>query len=218
MSPSRVNATSAVPTVDAQPTRERILTAATRLFQESGYEGTSVTRIAKAADMVPANLYWHFPSKQDLLAEVLKGLYRRSAEELVAAIPEGSPVERLSAYVRTYVAIQVTELGDHCNFGYASLASSLTPEGQDDLNRIGRPYVDLLRDILTEGIEDGSFEIDNLKVTSFAISTTCEYIFTWFRNGGPMTQEEVADYYVQLILKMVLSPKGRTAVARRARR
>lgn len=189
--------------LEAPGARERILVAATRLFQESGYEGTAVTRIAKAADMTPANMYWHFPSKQDLLAEVLGTLYRRSAELLVASIPNGNPAERLAAYVRTYVGIQLEELGDHCNFGYASLASSLTPEGQDNLNRIGRPYIDLLRQILQDGTEDGSFDIDNISVTSYAISTTCEYIFTWFRKGGPVSPTAVADHYVALILRMV---------------
>jgi AcrR family transcriptional regulator len=186
--------------------RDRILVAATRLFLESGFEGTSVTKIAKAAKMTPANMYWHFKSKQDILAEVLKTLYRRSASELSAAIPEGTPVEQLSAYVRTYVAIQLTALGAHSNFGYASLASSLPPEGQDDLFKLGRPYIEILRQILKRGIEDGSFKIENLRVTSFAISTVCEYIFTWFRESEEMSAEEVAEHYVRIVLQMVLAP------------
>jgi len=178
------------------------LTAATRLFQETGYEGTSVTRIARAAQMTPAAMYWHFSSKQDVLAEVLRSLYRRSYVEVSAAVPEGTAVERLDAYVRAYVQVQLTELGDHCNFGYASLASSLPPEGQDELNKIGRPYLVLLREILAQGVDENVFVVDDVKVTSFAISTMCEYVFTWFRDHGPVTAEQVKDTYVQLAPRM----------------
>ncbi|MEU1517538.1 TetR/AcrR family transcriptional regulator [Streptomyces sp. NPDC005811] len=189
--------------VDGHGARERILAAATRLFQESGYEGTSVSRIAKAADMTPANMYWHFPSKQEVLAEVLSSMYRRSYEELASAVPAGGAVERLSAYVRAYVRIQLTEVGEHRNFGYASLASALPPEGQDEVNRVGRPYLELLREILRQGVAEGEFEIDDLKVTSYAISTTCEYVFTWCRADGPLPFDEVGENYVRLILRMV---------------
>src|SRR5690349_4957554 len=84
--------------------RERILAAARMLFQESGYEGTSVTRIARAAGMTPAAMYWHFPSKQDLLAEMLKDMYEQSYAEVSQAVrADGAAVERLGDYVRAYI-------------------------------------------------------------------------------------------------------------------
>lgn len=187
----------------AEPSaRDRILTAATRLFQESGYEGTSVTRIARSARMTPAAMYWHFPSKQDVLKEVLHTLYRRSYEDIAAAVPDADAVTRLTEYVRAYVRIQLTELGDHTNFGYASLASSLPPEGQVELNKIGRPYLLLLREILEQGVDEGTFDIDDLKIAAFGLSSMCEYVFTWFREHGPLTVDEVCDEYVRLALRV----------------
>lgn len=182
--------------------RERILTSATRLFQEFGYEGTSMTRIARAASMTPAAIYWHFPSKQDVLAEVLSSLYRRTYDVLSGAIPEADAVTRMQAYIRAYVEIQLTELGDHSNFGYANLASSLSPEGQAALNQFGRPYLTLLRDILAQGVEEKTFRIDDIGVTSFAIATMCEYVFTWFHEHGRLTLTQVADHYAELALRM----------------
>lgn len=179
------------------------MTAAVRLFQEHGYEGTSVTRIAKAAHMAPANMYWHFPSKQDLLAEVLGTMYRRAFEELAESMPEGDAITRLSHYVRVYVRMQLTELSGHCNFGYASLAAALPTDEQKKLSRIGRPFIELFREILHQGIDDGVFVVDDVKVTAFAISSTCEYVFTWFRSSGPSPIEHVEDQYVLLILRMV---------------
>lgn len=196
--------------------RERILSAAFVLFQESGYEGTSVNRIAKTARMTPAAIYWHFPSKQDLLAEVLKGMYERSFAKLDAAVRgDGTATERLGDYVHAYIRIQLEEVGERRNHSYATLASSLTAEDQRALGLLSRPYIELLREILRQGIDEGVFEIDDVSVTSYAISTMCEYVFTWFRTGGRLTIDEAGARHLEFVLRMVNATRpGRDSVNR----
>jgi AcrR family transcriptional regulator len=50
-------------------TQERILEAAGRLFLELGYEGATITRIAKAARVSRATVFWHFGDKATLFRE-----------------------------------------------------------------------------------------------------------------------------------------------------
>lgn len=182
---------------------DRILAAATRFFLQFGYEGTSVTKIAREAGMTPANIYWHFPSKLDLLREVLHSLYRNSYKDLAAAVGDGPAPERLTQYVKAYIDIQLASTDAQSNFGYSSLASALNPEDQKELTASGRPYIDLLRDILRQGIDDGLFGVGDVTVTAYAISTMCEYVFTWFRPGGRMDVEQVGEHYSALVLQMV---------------
>lgn len=52
-------------------TRERILAAALELFAEQGFDGTSLQQIADRLGLTKAALYYHFRSKDDLLAELL---------------------------------------------------------------------------------------------------------------------------------------------------
>ncbi|OUZ11173.1 hypothetical protein BHE97_04790 [Aeromicrobium sp. PE09-221] len=187
---------------EESPARERILAAATRFFRQFGYEGTSITKIAKEAGMTPANIYWHFPSKLDLLREVLHAVYLNSYADLAAAVGDGTAEERLADYVQAYAAMQLTSPDARSNFGYASLASSLSLEDQRELIQTGKPYVNLLREILQQGVDEGSFVIENLAVTSFAISNMCEYVFTWFRDHGRLDAEQVGAYYAELALRM----------------
>lgn len=188
---------------DTVGARERILNAAIRYFQQYGYEGTSVSKIATAAGMTPGNLYWHFPSKLDLLAEALQTLYQDAFEIIAKAVGDGTAEERLTSYVRAYVTVQLTELDENCNFGYASLASALGSEQRRELLRAGRPYLDLLHGILEQGRSEKVFAIDEVTVTAFAISTMVEYVFTWYRAEGPLSVDEVGDFYAQLALRMV---------------
>lgn len=70
-------------------TRERIQQAANRLFNEKGYEKTSITMICEAAGVSKTTLHYYFPKKQDLMYDMKnyfediynKNLYRVFAKE-----------------------------------------------------------------------------------------------------------------------------------------
>jgi AcrR family transcriptional regulator len=187
--------------------RGRLLAAAAQLFTEFGYEGTSVTRIAKAAGMTPANMYWHFPSKQDLLAEMLTQMYAWSHDYLTTQLPDdGDAATRLAAYVRALVHIQVEGLSESGNHSYLTLATSLEPERRKALEDQQRQFLVILKDILEQGSSAGVFTLRDVTVTSFAILHVCEYSFLWFHRGGRLSLEEVEDEYVALVLRMVGAP------------
>jgi AcrR family transcriptional regulator len=80
-------------------TRERILEVALTLFNERGYDKTSLREIAERLDVTKAALYYHFDRKEDILleldrrlravgSEVLDELDRLTDEEVLRAWPE----------------------------------------------------------------------------------------------------------------------------------
>ncbi|MEU3623495.1 TetR/AcrR family transcriptional regulator [Amycolatopsis coloradensis] len=81
---------------DAQRNRERILQAARALVSEPGE--LKLNAVAKACGIGQGTLYRHFPTREDLLAEV----YRRDVEELIAAAPRllatHKPLDALAAW------------------------------------------------------------------------------------------------------------------------
>jgi AcrR family transcriptional regulator len=199
---SRADVGQSVGTEAPHP-RERILSAAAQVFQEFGYEGAAMTRIAAAARTTAPNVYTHFPSKQDLLFEVLERMYTNFFQELVSSVPDGKPHERLSAFVRHYVTKQLRDMGELRVFNYNILATALTPEAQRRLALIQREYLAYLRAILEFGVEAGEFEIDDVKMTSFFLTSSCEYVFTWYRKSGQLTIDDVGDYYARQALRVV---------------
>jgi AcrR family transcriptional regulator len=58
------------------------LAAATELFLKTGYEGTTMADIAAGAGVAPANVYWYFPSKDDVFAAVMDRMLGREARAL----------------------------------------------------------------------------------------------------------------------------------------
>ena len=77
------------------PTRERIISAANALFYSDGIRGVSVDAVAAKAGVTKRTLYYHFKSKDDLVAAYLAGrdqpnlaLFRKWFAEADGGLPE----------------------------------------------------------------------------------------------------------------------------------
>ncbi len=86
----------------SQPTRERILQAAGKLFHRDGIRAISVDAIAEKAGVTKRTLYYHFRSKDDLIAAHLQArdepnlaLFKRWFDEA-----EGNAAERIAGIFR----------------------------------------------------------------------------------------------------------------------
>jgi AcrR family transcriptional regulator len=78
-----------------QPTRQRLLQEAMRLFGERGYAATSIAMIEQAAGLSPGSgsLYKHFASKKELLTESL-GQLLRGTEQLTSRLEQAETGRR----------------------------------------------------------------------------------------------------------------------------
>jgi AcrR family transcriptional regulator len=77
-----------------QRTREAIQREAMRLFQEQGYEATTIEQIADAVEISPSTFFNYFPSKEDVV------IYDPYDPLIVSALLAGPPDEPLSASLR----------------------------------------------------------------------------------------------------------------------
>ena len=87
----------------AAENRERILTAAARLFRERGLSGVGVDALGEAAGMTHGSLYSQFGSKERLAAEALAEALARSASKV--ALEDTEPGSgALSGFIRRYLS------------------------------------------------------------------------------------------------------------------
>jgi AcrR family transcriptional regulator len=107
-----------------QPTpRQRILEAAGELFHRFGIRGVGVEAIAEAAGTNKMTLYRHFESKDELVAEWLRGVVAQKEaewEEAEARNPN-DPKAQLSDWSRR-VAKKLSEMDERCSTLHNSLA------------------------------------------------------------------------------------------------
>jgi AcrR family transcriptional regulator len=72
----------------AARTRVEIMEAAITLFARRGILATTMAELAKAIRMTPGALYWHFPTKEDLLLAAIEELHERFLSEFKELLEE----------------------------------------------------------------------------------------------------------------------------------
>ncbi|WP_053080281.1 TetR/AcrR family transcriptional regulator [Methylobacterium variabile] len=131
-----------------------IVAAARAVFEERGFEGTSVAEIARRARVAEGTLYLYAPTKRDLLARVIGEWYGALIGEIEAALAELSGTE---ARLRWFTARQFRLFAEEAAIGRLLVrelrAAPDYPAG--DLQALNRRYTRLLTDLLREGIEAG---------------------------------------------------------------
>jgi AcrR family transcriptional regulator len=130
----------------AQPTRDRLVTEAMRLFSSRGFEATSVSQIESAAGLSAGSgaLYRHFKSKDALLdAGIDRQLDRRRAMHDIRALFAGlgdlrAELTALGRYLLTVIDQEIellqiaartpAGLSERLDTAYAALIDGLTAE------------------------------------------------------------------------------------------
>jgi len=83
--------------------RQKILAVAEELFIDQGYNAVSIRDIAERCEVTHAALYYHFPSKMALFAEVLEQHARRVNDRMqVAYLEEGTYREKVTRMLLEY--------------------------------------------------------------------------------------------------------------------
>jgi AcrR family transcriptional regulator len=199
------------------PTGSRgvILSAALTLFAEHGFGGTSVRDIAAAAGVQPATMYAHYPSKQHVLAEIVRIGHEQHYKRLRAALLDSSadPAEQLAAVVRAHVLA-------HADYQMLAVVANtelhaLAPEFAAASLELRKQGEQFLLDVLQRGISQGAFKIDNPWLAVAAIGAMGIRVAHWFTPSSPVSAAEVAETYAQFALRIVgAAPGGKKQVKR----
>ena len=95
---------------DRNDKRERILTAAERVFARRGFFAARVSEIAKDAGVADGTIYLYFKSKDDLLISLFERRMQQVNDTLKDAIGKHkSPRAQLGAFITTYLQLVADE-------------------------------------------------------------------------------------------------------------
>ncbi|TKT69642.1 TetR/AcrR family transcriptional regulator [Aquamicrobium sp. LC103] len=179
--------------------RARILAEAAALFAEQGYETSSLSELAARLGLTKPAIYHYYSSKQDLfdavILETLTGLVANVEEALADTT---GPCEKL----RRFMVGHARYFAGHRD-GFVTMLVGFggmkNTEFREDSLVLRRRYEQLLRDIVSEGVETGAFRQVDPVVTARAILSMLSWMVRWFQPSGGKTAEEIALEYVELL-------------------
>lgn len=187
----------------------RVVRSASELFVNNGYQGTSTDAIAKQADVRPSELYRLFGSKDAILVAALENLFEGFLADMDAAVAGVSePSARLVrfAWAHTWVQLSFDVFSRGAvgmMFSTGQLLSSVSEERVERLRGFARRHVEHVRETVECGTCDGAFSVRDVRTATQAIVTIAEYAPLWYRPGGPLAPEDVADRNAIYALRIV---------------
>ena len=186
-----------------RPGKSVILDAAVDHFQRVGYHATSVRDIARTAGITVAAIYHHFPSKQevlhDIMVRVLSDVIALTRAALASSGPR--PADQLDAVMRAWILFHTARRAE-AMIG-ASEIRSLDEEGRRVVVALRDEQEQMFRDIVDRGVADGSFATPYPREAVRAVINMGYSTASWFQPGGPLTPEEMAERYAVLALSTV---------------
>ncbi|MGA6165549.1 TetR/AcrR family transcriptional regulator [Amycolatopsis magusensis] len=170
---------------------ESLLTVAVKLFNERGYDGTSMEDLSKKLGITKSAIYHHVPSKEEMLRlavdRALDGLFA-VADEVAEA--DGPAIDRLERLVRGSVEVLVDRLP------FVTLL--LRVRGNTKVERAAlarrREFDRIVTDLVKAAEAEGDVRPDvDPAVTSRLLFGMVNSLIEWYRPRGGASAQELAD-------------------------
>lgn len=195
-----------------EDTERAIIRAATRLFSERGYNGTSIADLAGTVNVRNASLYYHISSKQGLLLRVLEdgmsGLLAGLEEICATDLPER---DKLRLAIENHLAF-IFDRGDAVAVFLRERRFLEKPQAENYRRKVDR-YDVLFTAILKRGIASGEFPRVDARITSLAILGMINWVTEWHRPHGRLSPRQLSRIFLDLILGRLLATSARPRAA-----
>ncbi|MBB3178515.1 TetR/AcrR family transcriptional regulator [Variovorax sp. Sphag1AA] len=178
--------------------RTAILRTAAQLFAEKGYEATSLDNIAERLGMHKATLYHYVDNKESILYQCLVLSFGDLDEVIEKTKDRSIPVlERLRLYVRSLAVAQNNDFG-RCLILVGSRPLEMTQGG--DIRQFQRRLDATVRDLITEGIADGSIKPCDPSMFSALLFGALNWVPRWHSESGKLSVQQVADTFMDMVI------------------
>jgi TetR/AcrR family transcriptional regulator, cholesterol catabolism regulator len=134
----RASPPAAAMSVEDRSVRREILNAAAKLLRSNGYRATTLREIASAVGIKAGSIYYHFRSKDEIVAAVMNDGVDRVFDAVSSALnalsSDASPLDRLFAAVSAHLHA-LLEYSDYTSAGLKAFSDA--PEA---VRRAARPH------------------------------------------------------------------------------
>ncbi|MFI0409677.1 TetR/AcrR family transcriptional regulator [Actinomadura sp. 3N508] len=184
----------------ASERREHLVRLAAELFAEKGFQATTVRNIADEAGIQSGSLYHHFDSKESIADEILSSFFSEIMSAYRAVLDRSeNPRDTIAGFVRVAFGTlephraAVTVMQNDWNYLRGMDRFAYLTKSEDEVEKM---WVDTLR----AGQEKGLFRADlDPKLTYRMIRDTIWVAVRWFRPGGRLNAEGLAEHYLKVM-------------------
>lgn len=179
--------------------RQHILVAASRLFREKGFLGTTLDDIASQGGLSKAAIYNYFPTKQYLLYEILCSVAQQMVDQgrLILQTSD-SPIDCIQSLVKLQVQMEAGVRVPGGGVG-AFERRNLPLKLRKSYISLRDQYEHIFRCGLQQAMSAGQIRQCDVELTSRLILGLINFIPHWFKPTGPLSPDDIANEIWELI-------------------
>lgn len=193
----------------SQRTRARILDAAAQVLSVKGFAGTRLTDVAEFAELQAPAIYYYFPSREDLIEEVMyAGIseMRQHLQKTLDELPDGTPpMDKIMAAVESHLRHEL-ELSDYTT---ASIRNSgQIPEHlQTRQKKEESAYGRIWQRLFTEAVAEGELRDDvDPRMARLLVIGALNWAAEWWNPSRGSVDTVVAT--AQILVRTGLTPEN----------
>jgi AcrR family transcriptional regulator len=183
----------------ATDSRQDILRTAARLFQQQGYDATSMNDVAAALKLSKGGLYHHFQSKDEILFNLMDHAMDITQERVIDAVRGiADPEERLRMLIRHHIEV-VLSVRDREITVMLHENHPLPPSLRRRINARKKDYVHFVEKLIAEVQRARQCKgLVSSRAAAFALLGMINWIYQWYKPEGTLQEENLARQYTEI--------------------
>ena len=182
--------------------RQEILRTAARLFQQQGYDATSMNDVAAALRLSKGGLYHHFQSKDEILFNIMTQAMDITEGRVINAVRKISDVEeRLRTLIRLHIEVVLSEEDREITVMLHE-NHPLPPGLRRKINGRKKDYVHFVENLVADvQRQRGSTSQVTPRAAAFALLGMINWIYQWYKSDGSLSGEALARQYTDIFFR-----------------
>ncbi len=180
--------------------RQEILRTAARLFQQRGYDATSMNDVAASLKLSKGGLYHHFQSKDEILFEIMNHAMEITQERVINPVRViADPEERLRALIRLHIEVVLSPRDREITVMLHE-NHPLPPALRKRINARKKDYIHFLENLMEE-VQRSRHVKGKVgpHAAAFALLGMINWIYQWHKPEGELQAQHLVPQFTDLI-------------------
>ncbi|MFK9092822.1 TetR/AcrR family transcriptional regulator [Bacillus salipaludis] len=182
--------------------KEKITEQSIRLFEKKGFSETSIQDIVDSLGVTKGTFYYYFSSKEELLMDIHLGYIDELLVQQERIFKDESKTCKDKLFEIVFKLLSDIRIqGSAAKIFFREL-KNLNEEHSATINTKRDQFRLNIEELIKNGMENGEFRPDlNSSIITFGILGITNWSYQWFNPNGICSDREVAEIFVEMILK-----------------